>query len=90
MVYEELEIDKKYIFAAIRHALSHPRRTQRVKDAIKEVFGEDQIDIDKRRHTRILREHQEELASICEQLLVKQIFSQLKPDTPRIGNFYII
>ena len=90
LVYEELEMKREYKFTAIRHAISHPRLTQKVKDEIGILFSAEMIDLTKRRHVQILKKIHEELIDVTEQLLIKQLLSQISPATRRVGEFIII
>ena len=90
LVYEDLEQNKEYKFTAVRHAISHPRLTQKVENEIMALFKNAKIDISNRRHAKILEKLHEELLKKTEKLLMENLISKINTSTKRIGHLAII
>lgn len=90
MVYEALKGKKKYKFVAVRHAISHPYiANPRVRDAIKNLFGSEDINISRSSHRRIMRSIHEELYLEVEKILIKRIISVARTSEEKFGGYVI-
>lgn len=89
--YEGLVKRKKYKFVAIRHSLSHPKIDNlRSLKVIKDIFGDDIIDIQNYKHRKKLQELHEELLKCTEEALTKLLLKLAKKSKERLGQFVII
>lgn len=91
LAYENLVRQKRYKFVAVRHALSHAKldNTKAVKTLL-ELFNDEKIDINKRKHAKILTNIHEELLKDTELALVKLIIKLSRKSQNRIGGYIIL
>jgi len=91
LVYEGLAKVKKNKFKAIRHSLSHPKLyDKKALRIVVKLFGDDKIDVNKRRHLKILQNFHEELLEETKSLMVKELLKLAKRSKDQIGYFVII
>lgn len=92
-IYEQLAEEQDQELKAIRHSLSHPRRTltsKRTVETLQSLFGDTKINLQKYKHAKIFREKYRQLKDESETLLIEEILKIL-PSTPNfLGKYYML
>ena len=91
-VYEQLSKEQNQELKAIRHSLSHPRKTLTSKKTIEilhSLFGDTKINLQIHKHAEVFREKYKQLKGESEPLLVKKILKILSLSPNFLGRYYM-
>jgi len=89
-IYEELSKEENQELKAIRHSLSHPRKSLTSKKTIEilhSLFGDTKINLQIYKHAKVFRQKYEQLKNESETLLIQEILKIL-PSSPNFLNKY--